>query len=85
MFDLWKELNDFSAYEKHIPCALCKKDSEKTIVGDHWKCSSCDHLFNENGEALSEAVKCYCEVCRPREKEEIKEKVTKKRKKKTRI
>lgn len=63
--DLWKELTDTSMYDKRIPCVLCTKDSEKTVVGEHWKCSECSHLFNQDGSPLN--VECYCEKCSPRE------------------
>jgi ribosomal protein L37AE/L43A len=85
---LWQELNDFSEFDKKIPCILCKGDSVKTIVGNHWKCSKCDHLFNENGSNLSKEIVCYCEVCKPKEEREIpiskelEKKVGKKKKKK---
>ncbi len=59
--DSWASLNDFSEYEGSIPCVLCKADSSKTIVGDHWKCSVCAHLFNKDGSELK--VECYCETC----------------------
>lgn len=64
----WQELNDFSAWEKKIPCILCKKESEKTLVGEHWKCGTCDHLFNNDNSSLPEGVICYCEICNPRKK-----------------
>jgi len=57
----WAELNDFSEYEGSIPCVLCKESSSKTIVGDHWKCSKCAHVFNQDGSELQ--VQCYCETC----------------------
>ena len=59
--DSWAQLNDFSEYEGTLPCVLCKADSSKTIVGGHWKCSVCAHLFNQDGSALN--VECYCETC----------------------
>lgn len=66
----WQEMNDFSAWDCRISCVLCKEESEKTLVGEHWKCSSCDHLFNQDGTPLPEGVCCYCEKCCPRDKKE---------------
>lgn len=63
----WAELNDFSMYEGSIPCILCKADSSKTVVGDHWKCSTCAHLFNQDGSEVT--VQCYCDVCRKKAEE----------------
>jgi hypothetical protein len=65
----WKELNDFSAWDKRIPCPLCKGDSEPTLVGNHFKCSQDSHLFNEDGSKLD--VDCYCEVCQPKKELEV--------------
>lgn len=64
--DKWKELNDFSMYEKRVPCVLCKESSELTLIGDHFKCSKCDHLFNVDGSPLPEEVACFCETCHPK-------------------
>lgn len=57
----WEDLNDFSAWDKRIPCALCKGASEGTLVGGHFKCGVCSHLFNENNSKLN--VDCYCDSC----------------------
>jgi hypothetical protein len=81
---LWAEMNDFSAYSKRVPCSLCKGESEPTLVGDHFKCSVCAHIFNEDGSAIG--VECYCEACQPKRELEIpaakdlKKKVGKKKK-----
>jgi len=82
----WAELNDFSVYDKRIPCPLCKGESEPTLVGGHFKCGACSHLFNEDGSKLD--MDCYCDACQPKKeldvpmgKDSIK-KVAKKRKKK---
>jgi rubredoxin len=57
----WAELNDFSDHDGTFPCVLCKADSSKTLVGNHWKCSVCAHVFNEDGSELK--VQCYCDAC----------------------
>ncbi len=59
--DKWAELNDFSMFEGKLPCILCKADSSKTILGNHWKCSACGHVFNEDGSDIK--IQCYCETC----------------------
>ena len=59
----WQELNDFSAYSKRVPCPLDKGDAEPTLVGDHFKCGTCSHIFNEDGSKLE--VDCYCDACQP--------------------
>jgi len=64
--DTYKELLDFSGSEKRIPCALCGKESSPTIIGNHFKCAECDHLFNQDGSSLPEQVECHCEKCTPR-------------------
>lgn len=66
---LWAEMNDFSDYDKRIPCPLCGKDSERTIVGEHWKCSVEGHIFNQDGSAIG--VECYCDACQPQEQLEL--------------
>ena len=67
--NLWEQLNDFSDYNKRIPCILCGKDAEKTIVGEHWKCSVEGHIFNQDGSAIG--VECYCDVCQPKRELEV--------------
>lgn len=62
---IWQELNDFSMYEKHIPCVLCKEKSFPTVTATHFKCEKCDHLFNEDVSPLPEGVVCYCKACNP--------------------
>lgn len=59
--DRWAELNDFSMFEGKIPCILCKADSSKTLLGDHWKCSVCAHVFNKDGSEMQ--IQCHCETC----------------------
>jgi len=61
----WQELNDFSDYDKRIPCSLCKSESEPTLVGGHFKCGVCSHLFNEDASKLD--IECYCDVCQKKE------------------
>lgn len=63
----WAELNDFSMFEGTIPCILCKANSSKTLLGDHWKCSECSHVFNEDGSELK--IQCYCKTCQEKNKE----------------
>lgn len=58
----WAELNDFSMNEGTLPCILCQGESSKTIVGNHWKCSACAHVFNQDGSDTG--VECWCEKCR---------------------
>lgn len=59
-----KELEDFSMYDGHIPCVLCKGESCRTLMGNHWKCSVCAHLFNADGAELKLPVPCLCDSCR---------------------
>jgi hypothetical protein len=81
---LWTELNDFSEYNKRVPCPLCKGESEPTLVGGHFKCSLDSHLFNEDGSKLT--IDCYCDACQPKQgpeiAKELKKKVGKSKKKK---
>ena len=65
--DKWAELHDFSMFEGKLPCILCKADSSKTLLGDHWKCSVCGHVFNKDGSDIK--VQCYCEKCLEKNKE----------------
>jgi hypothetical protein len=82
----WQELNDFSDYDKRIPCPLCKGESEPTLVGGHFKCGVCSHLFNEDGSKLD--VDCYCDACQPKPEldvpmsKDLAKKVSKRKKKK---
>lgn len=83
--NLWAKLTDFSEFDARIPCVLCKGDSEKTVIGNHWKCQKCDHLFNQDKSNLN--VECYCKTCKPETEMELpvvkdlKKKVTKKKNK----
>jgi rubredoxin len=63
----WQELTDFSNQEGSIPCITCKSTSSKTVLGNHWKCSECAHVFNEDGSELK--VQCYCEMCQKKQAE----------------
>lgn len=63
----WEELNDFSMYDGKTPCVLCKGESQQTIVGDHWKCSACAHIFNKDGSPIG--IDCYCDACRKQQEE----------------
>jgi hypothetical protein len=82
----WEELNDFSAYNKRVPCPLCKGESEPTLVGGHFKCSCESHLFNEDGSKLD--VDCFCDHCNPEKaldvpmSKDLEKKVSKRKKKK---
>jgi hypothetical protein len=60
------ELTDFSMYEGHIPCILCKEESSPTLVGSHWKCSVCAHVFNQDGSDTK--IECHCDGCREEKK-----------------
>jgi len=62
---LWAEMNDFSMCDKKIPCVLCGQTSMSTVVGNHFKCLACSHLFNEGNEPLPEGIECYCIKCKP--------------------
>jgi ribosomal protein L37AE/L43A len=53
--------------EGSLPCITCKSPSAKTLLGNHWKCSECAHVFNEDGSELK--VKCYCELCMKKQEE----------------
>ena len=66
---LWKEMNDFSMYDKVLPCVLCKGNSSPTLIGGHFKCLTCDHLFNEDGSVLQ--VECHCKGCNPEKEKEV--------------
>jgi ribosomal protein L37AE/L43A len=55
------QFDDLSMYEGTKECVLCKKEAIKTILGDHWKCKECDHVFNADGSNTD--VKCLCKVC----------------------
>jgi len=57
----WDEVNDFSMYEGSLPCVLCKEESSRTLLGDHWKCSACAHVFNQDGSPIG--VECTCDAC----------------------
>jgi hypothetical protein len=81
---LWADMNDFSDYNKRVPCPLCKGESEPTLVGGHFKCSLDSHLFNEDGSKID--VDCFCDACQPKQEPELakalKKKVGKSKKKK---
>lgn len=64
----WAELNDFSMFEGTLPCILCKANSSKTLLGGHWKCSECSHVFNQDGSELT--IECHCETCAKKKKKE---------------
>jgi hypothetical protein len=64
-----RELEDFSMFDGHLPCVLCKGESSRTIMGDHWKCSVCAHLFNQDGSEIKLPVPCLCETCRDKAEE----------------
>ena len=63
-----KDIADFSMYEGSIPCPLCQNSASKTIMGNHWKCSACYHVFNEDGSDTG--VECHCEKCYEKVKEQ---------------
>jgi rubredoxin len=82
---LWQEMNDFSDYSKRLPCPNCKGESEPTLVGGHFKCGQCSHLFNEDNSKLD--IDCFCDKCQPQKEldvpmsKDLKKKVNKKKKK----
>lgn len=84
--NLWTQLNDFSDFNKKIPCPLCKGESESTLVGNHFKCSVEGHVFNEDGSETG--LECWCDSCRSKEtlnipmSKDLETKVAKKRKSK---
>jgi hypothetical protein len=60
------DLSSFPELEGHIPCIRCKGESSKTLVGGHWKCSVCAHVFNQDGSDIK--IECHCDVCREERK-----------------
>lgn len=67
--DAYEELLAFKGQEKRIPCPLCEKESSPTVLGDHFKCGTCDHLYNQDGSPLPEKVECHCTNCFPKQQE----------------
>lgn len=68
----FEELTDFSMYEGSAPCPLCKGEASKTLMGEHWKCSKCAHIFNADGSGVD--VQCLCDKCMAKtEKEHAKQ------------
>jgi ribosomal protein L37AE/L43A len=65
------ELSSFPELEGHIPCIICKGESSHTIVGKHWKCSICGHLFNEDGSKIDLPVPCQCDNCNEKVEDEV--------------
>ena len=60
----WNDLEDFSFYDREIPCPNCKRPAKPTVVGNNFKCSlGCGHLFKKDG-TKSEA-ECTCLKCNP--------------------
>jgi len=59
------DISSFPELEGHIPCFFknCKGIASRTIVGNHWKCTTCGHLFNEDGSKLDVPVPCQCDNC----------------------
>ena len=64
-------LGSFPELEGHIPCIRCKGESSQTLLGGHWKCSACAHVFNQDGSDTK--IECYCDGCREEKKEEEEE------------
>lgn len=60
----YSDLEDFSMYNKEIPCVNCKKPAKPTVVGDNFKCTDCMHIFKEDGSKIT--VDCYCKKCAPK-------------------
>ena len=48
-----------------LPCPLCKKDGAPTVAGDHFKCLTCDHVWNPDGRELE--FECWCKTCAPQQ------------------
>jgi len=80
--DQWANLNDFSAWDGNLLCPICKADSSKTLVGNHWKCSGCAHLFNQDKSKLD--VDCICDKCQVKANEQA-IKITKKQDKTVKV
>jgi hypothetical protein len=59
----WTDLEDFSAYERELPCPNCKQPAKPTVCGNHMKCAPCGHVFNEDGSPMG--VECHCVKCNP--------------------
>lgn len=57
---------DFSLLDGTFPCIQCGEESSKTIIGNHWKCSVCAHIFNDDGS--SPEVLCGCDKCLKKER-----------------
>lgn len=65
------QLTDFSMFEGNVPCVLCKGESSRTLMGDHWKCTVCAHLFNTDGSETD--LDCICDTCRAKAEAAAKE------------
>jgi hypothetical protein len=59
----WSDLEDFSAYDREIPCVNCKQSAKPTVVGNNFKCHECSHIFKEDGSKIE--VECFCKKCAP--------------------
>lgn len=66
--DLWKELNDFSDLAQPTPCPVDGELANPTVVGNHFKCPKCEHLFNKDGAVLPEGIECHCDPCMEKQK-----------------
>lgn len=69
MFDLWKDINDFSMYAKSISCIICGNPSFPTVAGGHFKCSKDGHIFNEDNSDIG--FECECIICVPYKQNEV--------------
>lgn len=60
----WADLEDFSEYDREIPCVNCKQPAKPTVAGNNFKCSlGCGHLFREDG--TKPTMECMCKKCAP--------------------
>jgi len=59
----YSKLEDFSEYEREIPCVSCGKPAKPTVSGNNFKCWDCGHLFKEDGSKTT--VECTCLKCNP--------------------
>lgn len=59
----WSDLEDFSAYDRELPCVNCSKVAKPTVVGENFKCTDCMHIFKEDGSKIT--VECNCKKCNP--------------------
>jgi len=59
----WADIDNFSEYEKEIPCVNCTKPAKPTVTGGNFKCWDCGHIFKEDGSKIE--CECHCKKCMP--------------------